>query len=272
MACRPSGERRKLVTSRGSEVTFSDSPPSRRSRQILLRAAAGREEVDRLPVGRPAGARLVLRAGGEAAAALAVDADEPQVGAPPVGLQVGGAEHVGDPLAVRGRARVGDALQGHQILNGEGAEGGGGGRRGERREQRRGEGEGTCGRAHGAGGNHMADRLSIASGVRYSATASPADGPPSARSTPGEQVHHVVTVGLARRLQIVGLAEDSAVVDRVTGRPSRAGRRGRPAGAPWRRRCRRRPSGHVHFPPSRFTTSRFTFGGHGGLSLRPASR
>ena len=113
----PSGATWKALTSSGRRVTCSASPPPTGMRQTceeperLERNQTERPSADQRGSESPASCEV------RRAEPAAVGAHQPQVGAPPVALEVGAAQHEDDQPAVGRDPRVGDAVHREHVVD-----------------------------------------------------------------------------------------------------------------------------------------------------------
>jgi len=82
----------------------------------LAGAGSGRKEIDRAAVRRPRGVRIAGGMGGQPAQSGAVDANEPEIEASLVGLQIVRAQRERDVVTLRGNDGIGDALHRPEVV------------------------------------------------------------------------------------------------------------------------------------------------------------
>src|SRR6516162_8121047 len=83
--------------------------------------SARRDESDRLAVGRPARTAVRTFSARELAWLAAIDRLEPNVSGLPVGFQIDLGQSESHPVPVRRKLRIGNPLDLHQVVEGDGA-------------------------------------------------------------------------------------------------------------------------------------------------------
>ena len=116
----PRGDARNPATSSGRRVTCVASPPEIGRNQTCGRSRARGKEIDAAAVGRPVGRAVVLLVARDAPGRrVAVELEQPQVGAAAVGGEVGFPQRVDDPLAVGRQRRLREPREADEVRRGQ---------------------------------------------------------------------------------------------------------------------------------------------------------